>query len=85
VNFTWQIFCHLLNPSHGSLVNGDGSLRKTNTEALAQEFEQSIDPPEDIPGPSMKVIDGMKIVQEMNGNDTTFALFADAAIATVKE
>jgi hypothetical protein len=33
----------------------------------------------------MKVIDGMKIVQKMNGYNMTFALFADAAIATVKE
>ena len=58
---------------------------RQDTKALVQELAQSVDPPEDIPGPSMKVIDGMKIVQKMNGYNMTFALFADAAIATVKE
>ena len=45
---------------------------KTNKAALARELEKSVSPAEHIPTPSTAIIDGMSLVQKMNGNNKTF-------------
>ena len=69
----------------GSLpeANADGSLRKTNKAALVRELEKNVYPAESIPIPSTCIIDGMGLVQRMNGNNKTFAQVAESVLSMV--
>ena len=70
-------------PLPWALANADGSLRKTNKAALARELEKNVSPAEAIPTPSTCIIDGMGLVQRMNGNNKTFAQLAESVLAMV--
>ena len=63
-----DVLAHPLGPLPWALANADGSLRKTNKAALAREIEKTVSPAEAIPTPSTCIIDGMGLVQRMNGN-----------------
>ena len=48
--------------------------RKTNKAALTTELEKNVSPAEAIRTPSTCIIDGMGLVQMMNGNNKTTVL-----------
>lgn len=78
-----DVFAHPLGPMPWALANADGSLRKTNKAALARELEKNVSPAEHIPTPSTSIIDGMSLVQKMNGNNKTFAQMAKLALTQI--
>ena len=78
-----DVLAHPLGPLPWALANADGSLRKTNKAALARELEKNVSPAEAIPTPSTCIIDGMGLVQRMNGNNKTFAQLAESVLAMV--
>ena len=50
---------------------------QTHKAALARELEKNVSPAEAIPTPSTCIIDGMGLVQRMNGNNKTIAQLAE--------
>ena len=48
-----------------------------------RELEKSVAPAEVIPEPSATIIDGLSLVQQMKGDDKTFAQLAESALAKV--
>ena len=77
-----DVLAHLLGPLPWALANDDGLLRKTNKAALARELENNVSPAK-IPEPSATIIDGMSLVQKLNGNDQTFWQLAESALSHV--
>ena len=65
------------------MANADGFLWKTNKAALAREIEKNVSPAEAITTPSTCIIDGMGLVQRMNGNNNTFAQLVESVLSTV--
>ena len=78
-----DILAHPLGPLPWALAYADGSLRKTNMAAPARELEKNVSPAEAIPTPSTCIIDGMGLVQRMNGNNKTFAQVAESVLSMV--
>ena len=78
-----DVLAHLLSLLPWALAHADGSLRKTNKAALARELEKNVSPAEAIPTPSTCIIDGMGLVQRMNGNNKTFAQLVESVLAMV--
>jgi len=78
-----DVLSHPLGLLPWALANADGSLRKTNKAALATELEKNVASAEDIPRPSACLIDGISLVQRMNGNNKTFAQLAESALYLV--
>lgn len=78
-----DVLSHPLGPLPWALANTDGTLRKTNKAALARELEKNVSPAEHIPTPSACIIDGMSLIQKMNGDNRTFAQVAKSALLSV--
>ena len=78
-----RVLAHPLGPLPWALANADGSLRKLNKAVLARELERNISPAEDIPDPSTCIINGMSLMQKMNGNNKTFAQLAESVMSLV--
>ncbi len=72
-----------LGPLPWTLANADGSLRKTSKATFAREFEKNVSPAETIPTPSTCIIDGMDLIQKMNGNNKTFVQLAESVLSMV--
>ena len=70
------------HPLPWALANAYGSLRKTKA-GLARQLERNVSPSEDTPDPSTCTIDGMSLVQKMNGNNKTFAHVAQSVMSVV--
>ena len=70
-----------LGPFHWALVNGDGTLRKTNKADLARQ--KQVLPTEMIPEPFVTITDGMSLVQKMKGNDQKFPQHADSSLTHI--
>ena len=56
---------------------------QTNKAALATELEKNVSPEEPIRTPSTYIIDGMGLVQRMNGNNNTFAQLAESVLSMI--
>ena len=65
-----------LGPIPWALATPDGSLRKTNKASLRKGLIQNVSVAEAIPKASACIIDGMNLVQRMNGENQTFAQLA---------
>ena len=65
------------------MANADGSLRKTKKSALATELEKNVSPAEAIRTPSTCIIDGMGLVQRMNGNNKQLAQLTESVLSMV--
>ncbi|XP_062407374.1 uncharacterized protein LOC134098358 [Sardina pilchardus] len=52
-------------------------------DVLARELEKNVSPAEHIPTPSICIIDGMRLIQKMNGDNRTFAQVAKSAMMSV--
>ena len=72
-----------LGPFSWALANADGSLRKTNRTALSRELAKNVSPTEAILIQSTRIIDGMGMVQRLNGNNKTFAQVAESVLSMV--
>ena len=71
-----EVFEHPLGPLPWSLANYDGTLKKTNKAALARKLEENVAAAEHIPQESAHIIDGMSLVNKMNGENLTFEEFS---------
>ena len=71
-------------PFPWALGSGEGSLRKTNKAALANEIEKLAIATDCIPRPTACVIDAMAIIQEHKGNQKTFAELANTLFLKFK-
>ena len=52
--------------------------------AFARDLEKNVYSPEAIPTPSTCIIDGMGLVQWMNGNNKPFAQLVESALSMVQ-
>ena len=78
-----DVLAHPLGPLPWALANAYGSLRKRNKAALTRELERNVSPTEDIPDPSTCIIDGINLMQKMNGKNKTFAQLAESVMPLV--
>ena len=78
-----NVLAHPLSPLPWALANADGSMQKMNKAALARELKRNVSPAKDIPDPSTCIIDGMSLVQKMNGNNKTFPQVAESVMSLV--
>jgi len=67
-----EVLRHPLGTIPWALANHDGSLKKTAKAALANHLESGVLPEETTPRPSAAIIDGMGLVQKLDGNKLTF-------------
>lgn len=78
-----DVLAHPLGPLPWALANTDGTLRKTNKAVLARELEKNVSAAEEIPTPSATIIDGMGLVQKLNGSNKTFGQVAELAFTHI--
>ena len=78
-----DVLAHPLDPLLWAVANADGFLWKTNKAALARDTEKNVSPAEAITTPSTCIIDGMGLVQRINGNNNTFAQLVESVLSTV--
>ena len=69
-----EVLSHPLGPI--PWAKGDGSLAKTDKSKLMSEIGKNVPVAENIAGKSTCIIDGMSVVQKLNGNNKTFRDFA---------
>jgi len=67
-----DVLSHLLGPIPWALAEGDGSLRKTDKAKLMKNVADAVPVVESFSGRSACVINGMSIVQKLDGNQWTF-------------
>ena len=63
-----DVLSHPLGPIPWSLATADGSLRKTNKSTLDQHLAKNSRPAENIPMPNACIIDGMAVVNKIQGD-----------------
>ena len=78
-----EVLCHPLGPLPWSLASPNGSMRTTNKSELAKQLLKFPGVVESLPSRSACVIDGMALVQKLNGDGRTFADLAEHALSTV--
>jgi len=66
------ILSHPLGPLPWALSSADGLLRKTNKVSLASLLQKNVQATEEVPANSVTVIDGMSLVQRVQGDQLTF-------------
>ena len=76
-----DVLCHPLGPLPWALASDDGSIRKNNKAALANELKKSVTPADTIPKPCARITDGMAVVQKLKGDHKTFAEIADTIMS----
>ena len=76
-----EILSHSLGPIPWALATPEGLRRTTSKSTLANELIKLSTTPEKIPRPSASVIDGMAIVQKVNGNKKTMRAISNAVLA----
>ena len=78
-----DVLCHPLGPIPWALSTVDGSLQKTSKAALARELQKNVPAAEEIPQPSVCIIDGMVLVQRLKGDHKKFSDVADSSFGMV--
>ena len=76
-----EVLSHPLGPIPWALATPEGLRRTTSKSTLANELIKLSTTPEKIPRPSATVIDGMAIVQKVNGNKKTMRAISNAVLA----
>lgn len=77
------VLCHPLGPLPWSLASPNGSMRTTNKSELAKQLLKFPSVVESLQSRSACVIDGMALVQKLNGDGRTFADLAEHALSIV--
>lgn len=67
-----QVFSHPLGPFPWSLVNVDGTMKKTNKAILAKQLESYVSPAEEVCQPTAMLVDALSVIQKLNGENHTF-------------
>ena len=78
-----EVLAHPLGPIPWTLANPDGSLRKTTKSDLKRSLEKNAVPRESFEKPACCIIDGMALIQKVEGDRKAFAEIADQALGTV--
>ena len=68
---------------HGHWQMQMGPYEKQTRPHLPGSLRKNVSPAETIPTPSTCIIDGMGLVQRMNGNNKTFAQLAESVLSMV--
>ena len=76
-----EVLSHPLGPIPWALATPEGLRRTTSKSTLANELIKLSTTPEKIQRPSATVIDGMAIVQKVNGNKKTMRAISNAVLA----
>ena len=78
-----EVLSQPLGPIPWALANGDGSLRKTDKTRLRNEIGKNVPPAENLSERSASNIDGMSIIQKLDGDNKTFSELAKSALKHV--
>ena len=78
-----QVHQHPLCPLPWSLVNSDGTMKKTNKAAFARHLEAKVSHAESVVQPSATIIDGMSIIQKVHGENSTFAELSENILVSI--
>ena len=78
-----EVLTHPLGPLPWSLAAPDGCLKQTPKSALAKELQKGLEAVENLPSRSACIIDGMAMVQRLNGDHKTFREVADLLLSMV--
>ena len=78
-----DVRAHPLGPIPWALATPDGSLRKTNKAKFGKVVLQNTGVANFIPTPSACIIDGMGLIEQMRGDNQTFAELARHALLLV--
>jgi len=73
-----SVLANPLRPLPWSLGNCDGTLKKTSKSTLARQLEKNVSSAEGIAQPSTCIIGDMNLVQNVHGDNKTFAELSDA-------
>ena len=76
-----EVLSHPLGPIPRALATPEGLRRTTSKSTLANELIKLFTTPEKIPRASATAIDGMAIVQKVNGNNKTMRAISNAVLA----
>lgn len=76
-----DILCHPLGPLPWALSTPDGLLRKTNKATLATMLQKNVAAVEQLPDNCVSVVDGMRLVQRVKGDQATFRDIATSALS----
>ena len=77
-----DVLCHPLGPIPWSLSNVDGTIRKTNKANFMSEPLKNAPVAGNFQGKTACIIDGMSIMQKINGTGKTFREIAKIAFQT---
>jgi len=75
-----DVLSHPLGPIPWSLATPEGNKRTTSKSVLGNELVKNSVAPATLPRPSACVVDGMVLVQKIQGNKKTFGAIADAVL-----
>ena len=78
-----EVLKHPLGPIPWSLANIDGVPKKINKAALARKLEAKASPADEMEYPSVCIIDGMSVMQKMNGDKLTFEELVEQVLFSV--
>ena len=78
-----EVLSHPLGPLPWSLAATDGTLKKTSKSSLAKELQKDIPAVESLPTRSACIVDGMAMVQKLQGDHKTFGEVTDVLLTMV--
>ena len=73
-----EVLKHPLGLLPSALSNCDGTFMKTSKPTIARPVERRVAPAESIPLPSACIIDGMRLVNKIRGDNRTFGDIAES-------
>ena len=76
-----DILSYPLGPLPWALLTPDGLLRKTNKASLATCLQKKVTVAEELPDLPATVVDGMNLVQQIKGDQTTFGEVAKSVLS----
>ena len=78
-----EVLRHPLGPIPWALAAADGTLRKTSKSSLTKEIIKNVKPAEELGGNKACIIDGMALLQKVNGNQKTFAVLSQHVLSLI--
>ena len=78
-----DVLKHPLGPIPWALAAEDGAMRKTTKSSLSKEIMKDVQPAEELGENKACIIDGMALLQKVNGNQKTFAELSHQVLSLV--
>ena len=72
-----DVLVNPLGPLPWALSNWDGTMKKTNKAVLPKHLESKVLPIEEVPHPSVTIIDAMGLMNKLHGENRTFSELSD--------